>query len=82
MNHDDLLKACEDAKMIVCGYAFSTTENSNIRVLDLNAPHHALVMSDHGDVYETTMDDVEISIVKNFWGKNKKHMEESYAEVL
>ena len=45
--------------------------------------YHALVMSPEGDVYETTMDDIELSIVLGYWAKNKKYMEENdYAEVL
>ena len=65
--------------MIVCGYAFTKTEDSNIRVLDLKAPHHALVLSPKGEVLETTMNDVELSIVEGYWKKNQKYMEESYA---
>ena len=38
--------------------------------------YHALVMSPEGDVYETTMDDIELSIVLGYWAKNKKYMEE------
>ena len=79
MDNDKLLKVSSAADMIVCGYAFTKAENSNIRVLDLKEPHHALVMSPQGEVLETTMDDVELSIVKGYWEKNQKYMEESYA---
>ena len=79
MNNDELLKVSSAADMIVCGYAFSKAENSNIRVLDLTEPHHAILMSAQGEVLETTMDDVELSIVEGYWEKNKKYMEESYA---
>ena len=65
--------------MIVCGYAFTRTEDSNVRVLDLREPHHALLLSEQGEVLETSMDDVELSIVKDYWEKNKKYMEVSYA---
>ncbi len=79
MNNDELLKVSSAAGMIVCAYAFSKAEDSNIRVLDLREPHHALLMSAQGEVLETTMDDVELSIVEEYWEKNKKYMEESYA---
>ena len=79
MNSDELLKVSSAADIIVCGYAFSKTEGSNVRVLDLKKPHHALLMSTNGEVLETTMDDVELSIVKGYWEKNKKYMEESHA---
>lgn len=67
------------ADMIVCGYAFTKTGCSHVRVVDLKEPHHALLMSSQGEVLETTMDDVELSIVEGYWDKNKKYMEESYA---
>ncbi len=74
MNNDEFLKVSSEADMIVCGYAFTKTENSNIRVLNLKEPHHALLMSQQGEVLETTMDDVELSIVEEYWNKNRKYM--------
>ena len=38
MNSDELLKVSSAADIIVCGYAFSKTEGSNVRVLDLKKP--------------------------------------------
>jgi len=74
MNNDEILKVSSAADMIVCGYAFTKTENSNIRVLNLKEPHHALFMSQQGEVLETTMDDVELSIVEEYWNKNRKYI--------
>lgn len=79
MNNDELLKVSSDADMIVCGYAFTKTEDSNIRVLDLKEPHHALLMSPQGEILETTMNDVELSIVEGYWDKSRKYVEGSYA---
>ena len=79
MNNDELLKVSSDADMIVCGYAFTKTEDSNIRVLDLKEPHHVLLMSPQGEILETTMNDVELSIVEGYWDKNRKYVEGSYA---
>ena len=79
MSLEELSLARKNSDMIVCGYAFSRVDDSLIRIVDLNEPHHALVMSSIGDVLETTMDDVELDIVKGYWQKNQKHMEESYA---
>ena len=79
MNNEDIARVRSAADMIVCGYAFTKTANSNVRNLDLKAPHHALVLSSQGEVLETTMDDVELSIVQGYWEKNKKYLEESYA---
>ena len=54
MNNDELLKVSSAADMIVCGYAFSKAEDSNIRVLDLKEPHHAILMSAQGEVLDTS----------------------------
>ncbi|MBQ0156749.1 MAG: toxin-antitoxin system, toxin component [Bacteroidales bacterium] len=79
MSSEELEKICNNADMIVCGYAFSKTEESNIRIFDLKEPHHALIMSVDGNVLETTMNDVELSIVQEYWKRNQKYLEESYA---
>lgn len=67
------------ADMIVCGYAFLRTEDTFIHVVNLNTPFHALVMTQDGEIMETNMDDIEISIVVKLWIRNKKLLEEAYA---
>ena len=54
------------ADMIVNGYAF-TRENNLIKVLNINNVDKALVMTEAGKVLETTMDDIEIQIVVDYW---------------
>ena len=79
MNQIDIDKIADSAQMIVGGYAFSQTEEGGIRVLNLHAPHHALVMTQDAETLETNMDDIEISIVCKLWNRNKKFLEEAYA---
>lgn len=79
MSHDEINNICNTAGMIVCGYAFSRKEDSNIQIIQIHSPHHALILSPEGEVLETSMDDVELNIVKGYWLKNYKHMEEAYA---
>ena len=67
------------ADMIVCGYAFLRAEDAFIHVVNLNTPFHALVMTQDGEITETNMDDIEISIVVKLWIRNKKLLEEAYA---
>ena len=74
MNSDEVKDVRIHADMIVCGYAFTKTIDSNIRVLNLREPHHALLVSSHGEVLETTMDDVELSVVEEYWRRNKKYI--------
>ena len=82
MTANNIEQIASNAIMIVCGYAFMKMDNSNIRIVSLQAPHHALVISAEGEVLETSMDDVELEIVLGYWERNKKHMEDAYAEVL
>lgn len=79
MSLDEIIDIRNNANMIVCGYAFYRKNDSNIQVVHLNHPFHALVLSKEGKVLETSMDDVELEIVLGYWVKNRKYMEEVYA---
>ena len=61
----DILHVADTADMIVNGYAF-TKANGQVRVLNLN-----------GELLETTMDDIELSIVQDYYARNKSYLEES-----
>ena len=67
--------------MIVNGYAL-TRCTDGFRVLNLNCPDRAAVFSQYGSVLETSMDDIEIHIVRGYLEKNRIFMEEQDAEVL
>ena len=77
----DVRKVADEADMIVNGYAF-TQNKEGCRVLNLNRPDKATVLSKNGEVLETSMDDIEIQIVKLYLEKNRKFREEWDAEVL
>ena len=64
----DILSVADYADMIVNGYAFSKS-NDSVRVLNLNNPASACVLS--------TMDDIELAIVQDYYSRNRKHLEES-----
>lgn len=70
---DKIKEIADRADMIVDGYAF-TQENSQIRILNLNNPEKALVISKDGKVLETTMDDIEINIVLDYWEEDREFM--------
>ena len=57
------------------GYAFRCSPEG-FRVLNLNCPDKAVVLSKDGEVLETSMDDIEIQIVKDYLEKNRKFLEE------
>ena len=72
----DLFKIADDADMIVNGYAFSP-QAQTIRVLNLNRPSSACVLSPDGQMLETTMDDIELSIVQDYYARNRKYLEDA-----
>ena len=69
----DIAKA---ADFIVNGYAFTSEENQ-IRVLNLNNSNKATVLAKSGDVIMTSMDDIEISIVKKYFERNKEFLKDT-----
>lgn len=71
----DIFKVADEADLIVNGYAFTKCEEG-YRILNLNRPDQAVVLSEDGETLETTMDDIQIQIVKDYYKKNKKFLEE------
>lgn len=71
----EIEKVAQLADFIVNGYSF-ICENTQIRVLNLNDTSRAAVLDPNGEVLETSMDDIEISIVQAYWEKNKQFAED------
>lgn len=71
----NILEVAEAAEVIVNGYAF-TKAGENVKVLNLNRPEKAAYLSQSGEALETSMDDVELDIVLEYYQKNRKYMEE------
>lgn len=71
----DIKNIADKADIIVNGYAF-TRADDGIHVLNLNSPEKAVVFSADGEVLETTMDDIEISIASRYLQQNMKYMED------
>ena len=64
---NDIKKIADEADLIVNGYAFYA--------LNLNNPEKATVFTIDGIVMETSMDDIEINIVLDYFKRNRKFME-------
>ncbi|MBT1170433.1 hypothetical protein [Bifidobacterium sp. SO4] len=75
----DIASIASSAGMIVNGYAFTDTDNGHIKVLNLNAPGSALVLDREGNVLETSMDDIEVGIVQEYYRNNKEFLEADHA---
>ena len=70
----DIKSIADKADVIINGYAF-TRKDGRIHVINLNSPDKAVVFNADGEVLETTMDDIEISIASCYLRKNLKYME-------
>ena len=70
----DIKIIADEADMIVNGYAFKRCKEG-YRVLNLNRPDRATVLSLDGKVLETSMDDIEIRIVLDYWNSDCEFME-------
>lgn len=71
----DIKNIADKADMIINGYAFTKCDEG-YQILNLNKPGSAVVLSIFGEVLETSMDDIEIEIVKDYYKKNRELMEE------
>lgn len=71
----NIKEVADAADVIVNGYAY-TKDGENVRVLNLNNPEKAVYLSRTGEVLETSMDDIELEIVLEYYQKNSKYMEE------
>lgn len=71
----DIKNVADKADVIINGYAFTRNED-RIQVLNLNSPNKAAVFSSDGQVLETTMDDIELSIASRYLQQNRKYMED------
>ena len=71
----EIEKVAQNADFIVNGYSF-ICEEGRVRVLNLNDTARAAVLDMNGEVLETSMDDIEISIVQAYWEKNREFAEE------
>ena len=71
----DIKNIADGADIIVNGYAF-TCKDDGIHVLNLNSPDKAVVFNTDGEVQETTMDDIELSIASRYLKQNLKYMED------
>lgn len=69
---DEQLKAIADgADMVVNGYAFTMDDDDNVRVVSLRPPHHAALFDAHRQMLETSMDDIELDIVRDYLLRNR-----------
>lgn len=64
----------DSADVIINGYAF-TLEGEHVRVLNLHRLDRAAVFSLQGEMLETSMDDIELEIVRDYFERSLKYLE-------
>ncbi len=76
--NDKLRAIADEADIILNGYAFKRREG-NVSVVSLDQPDKASLLTLDGDVLETSMDDIEIEIVRGYLARCLKYMEVGHA---
>ena len=72
---NEIKTIADNADMIVNGYAFTKCA-LGYRVLNLNNTQNSMLISADGETLDTTMDDIEIDIVTDYYKNNKNLIEE------
>ena len=75
----DQKKIADEADVIIDGYAFIKKKDNRITIVNLNREGHAALIFPSGEVVETSMDEIELSIAMDYLERAKSYMEESYA---
>ena len=78
MTEAAIMSIADAADMIVNGYAF-TRDPKGFRVLNLNQPDKAAVITKAGEVLETSMDDIELQIARDYYTANRQFLEDEDA---
>lgn len=77
----DIIKVADNADMIVSGYAFTHSE-CGIKVLNLNNPNSAAILSGEGELLATNMSDTETVAMLDHFKRNQKFPEDLDAKIL
>ena len=72
MPEERVRELVNSSDMIVNGYAFSRLQGK-VQVVNLKTGGAAVLLPD-GTVSETSMDDIELDIVQNYYQRNSKFM--------
>lgn len=71
MSELQLKEIADNADMIIANYAFTVTENGDIKVLFLSNPNQACVLNNNGEMIKSSMDDGQLALVQAYYLKNR-----------
>lgn len=72
MSEEQLKDIADKADMIVANYAFTVSENGEVKVLLLTEPSQACVLNADGEMIKSSMDDAHVALVQAYYLKNKE----------
>ena len=75
LSEQEVLRAAEDAKLIVYGYAFTALEDGLVRILDLKHPDCFMIVNSEAEIFETNMAPIEQRIVLELCRRNLQFMD-------
>ncbi len=75
----DQKRIADEADVIIDGFAFIKKGEDRITIVNLNREGHAALIFPSGEVVETSMDEIELSIAMDYLVRAKSYMEESCA---
>ena len=70
----DPKRIADEADVIIDGYAFIKKEEGRITIVNLNREGHAALVFPSGEVIETSMDEIELTIAMDYLERAKKYM--------
>lgn len=73
MSELQLKEIADNADMIIANYAFTITENGDIKVLFLSNPNQACVLNNNGEMIKSSMDDGQLALVQAYYLKECMH---------
>lgn len=72
----------DEAEVIIDGYAYIKKDEGMITIVNLNREGHAALIFPTGEVVESSMDEIELSIALDYLDRAKEYMEEDHAQVF
>lgn len=74
MSIDRKKEIADQADVIINGYAFTRCD-MGVLVVNLNANNSSAIFDRNDEMIETSMDDIDLSLARDYLAKSKKYME-------
>lgn len=69
----EINRIADEANMIFNGYAFTVVDDK-VKVLNLNNPEQACVLTKEGEMISSNMDEITLNLVQAYYLKNIEFM--------